>query len=144
MSSMGALPTTTPRPEPASAGDAMSPGELSGAAWRFTTAPWRLGLGVTRSAIDTGERATRALALSGERALLQLLDTVMSALIGEKVLDRVLVRVEEAGVVQHVAQHALESGVVEQIAERLLTGPELRRMLRSGFRSELPDELATQ
>lgn len=112
--------------------------------WRFTTAPWRLGVGVSRSAIGSGERAGRALARSGERTLLQLLDRLLSTLIDEGVLDRVLVRIEEAGVVEHTAQHVLESGVVEQLTERLLSGPELRRMVRSAFRSELPDELVAQ
>jgi hypothetical protein len=122
----------------------ITPGDVSGFAWRVATLPWAVGADVRRDAIDLGERAGRELASSGERAMLRLLDAVLSAEIAEEVLDRALTRVEEAGVAQRIVQRALEDGVVEQIADRLLTGPELSRIVRSAFRSELPDELVAQ
>jgi len=122
----------------------MSPGDALGFVWRLTTLPWTLGVDAGRDALATGERAGRALAPSGERALLRLLDAVMSVLTGEEVLDRVLARIEDAEVVEQIAQRVLASGMVEQVVERLLSGPELDRMLRSAFASKLPDELVAQ
>jgi hypothetical protein len=122
----------------------MSPDDLFGSAWRLTTAPLRLAVDLGRDAIDTGERVGRALTDSRERLPTRLVDGVINALIGEQVLDRVLARIEERDVAQHVAQRVLETGMVEQVVERLLSGPEVRRMLSSAFDSGLPDDVVAQ
>jgi hypothetical protein len=122
----------------------MSPDDLLGSAWRLTTAPLRLGVDLGRDAIDTGERVGRALTDSRERLPSRLIDAVINALVGEQVLDRVLARIEERDVAQHVAQRVLETGMVEQVVERLLSGPEVRRMLSSAFDSGLPDDVVAQ
>ena len=120
------------------AGDAFEP------VWRVTMLPLSIAASVGRDSIEAGERAGRAVARSGEDALLRLLDDVMDALVDSEVLDRILARIDEAAVAQHIAQHMLESGAIEQIAERLFEGPELRRMIKSAFTSELPEELVTE
>jgi hypothetical protein len=122
----------------------VKPESLLDSAWHLATLPFAVAVEAGRDAADAGERAGRALAHSGERSLLRLLDAAMDAAVSERVLDRLLARIEEAGVVQRTAQHLLENGVVDQLADRLLNGPELPRMLRAAFRSELPDEVVAQ
>jgi len=120
------------------AGDAFEP------VWRVTMLPLSIAASVGRDSIEAGERAGRAVMRSGEDAMLRLIDDVVDALLDSEVLDRILARIDEAAVAQHVAEHMLASGAAEQIAERLLEGPELRRIIKSAFTSELPEELVTE
>jgi hypothetical protein len=115
----------------------ISPLSSLSAAARITTAPLRLG-------IELAQGAAEAVAPAGERALLAALDAVVTPLMSEQAIDRVLARAETSGVAQRVVDRVLQDGVIEQIAERLLSGPELERILTAAFESALPDELIAQ
>ncbi len=45
---------------------------------------------------------------------------------------------------QRIAEHMLEDGIAEQVADRVLSGPELERILTAAFQSTLPEELIAQ
>ena len=122
----------------------ISAGSLLHTATRLATAPLRLGLEVSQEARDAALQAQRALVTTGEQASLGLLDAIVSRMMDEQVIDRVLERAEATGVAQRVVVRMLEDGMIEQIADRVLAGPELERMLAAAFRSALPEELITQ
>jgi uncharacterized membrane-anchored protein YjiN (DUF445 family) len=117
---------------------------LLASATRLALAPARLGVGLGGEAVRAGRELQRAAAGAGERGLVALIDTIVARVLDDEVIDRVLDRVEAAGLAQHVVDRILEDGVMEQIADRLLAGPELERMLAAAFRSALPDELIAQ
>ena len=113
-------------------------------AGRLTTAPLRLGAEVGQIATDAARRAQDAAVAGGERAFFAALDAVVVRMVSEDVIDRVIERVEVAGVAQRVVDRTLQDGLIEQIAERVLAGPELERIVAAAFRSALPDEVIAQ
>jgi hypothetical protein len=86
--------------------------------------------------VDAGlalERRTRsALTPAAGRLALDTLDAVLTS----DAIDRVLERIEAAGVAQHVAQRMLEDGIAEQIVTRVLQGPELDQIFTNAVDSE--------
>jgi hypothetical protein len=77
-------------------------------------------------AARTVERSARSeLLAAGGRLGLDTLDTVLAS----DALDRVLERIEAAGVAQHIVQRMLEDGIAEQIVTRALQGPELEQLI---------------
>jgi hypothetical protein len=86
--------------------------------------------------VDAGfalERRTRAaLTPAAGRLMLDALDAVLAS----DAIDRVLERIETAGVAQHVAQRMLEDGIAEQIVTRVLQGPELEQIVTNAMDSE--------
>ncbi|HEX4186551.1 MAG TPA: hypothetical protein VHY83_01515 [Solirubrobacteraceae bacterium] len=107
-------------------------GSLVGLGARGATLPLR----ATVVALDAGlavERRTRA-ALTATAGRLSL--DALDALFASDAIDRVLERVETAGVAQHVAQRMLEGGIAEQIVTGVLQGPELEEIITSALDSE--------
>jgi hypothetical protein len=86
--------------------------------------------------VDAGltlERQARmGLRAAGGRLALETLDAALAS----DAIDRVLERVEAAGVAQHVAERILEDGIAEQIITRGLQGPELDRIVIGAVDSE--------
>jgi len=123
----------------------MSPADsLLNTATRLATAPLRFAAEVGQDAIDAGREAQRAITAAGEEAFLGLVDAIVVRMVSEDVIDRVIERVEAAGVAQRVVDRMLQDGLIEQIAERVLAGPELERIVAAAFQSALPDEVIAQ
>jgi hypothetical protein len=121
-----------------------SPRSLFDAATQIATAPLRVAAYAGREARDTAKVAQEAILATGEQAFFALLDAVVTKMMEDQVIDRVLERAEAAGVAQRVVDRVLEDGVIEQIAERVLSGPEIERIVAAGFRSALPEEVIEQ
>ena len=111
---------------------------------RVASAPLKAVGGAADVARRLEREARTTLTSSAERALTAALDRVVTRMLEEDVIDHVLERAEAAGVAQRVADRILDDGIAEQIAERAFSGPELERILASAFRSALPDELIAQ
>ena len=107
-------------------------GSLFSVGARGATLPLR-GAAVIADAGLILERRTRAtLTAAAGRLALDALDAVFAS----DAIDRVLERVETAGVAQHVAQRMLEDGIAEQIVTRVLQGPELEQIVTNAVDSD--------
>ena len=117
---------------------------LAQAAARTAGLPFRVAAGLGELSMEVERQVRAALIKRGEAVVFGALDAVVSRMLEEDVIDRVLERAEATGIAQHVADRILEDEIAEQIAERLLSGPELERMLEAAFRSSLPDQLISE
>jgi hypothetical protein len=117
---------------------------LAQAAARTAGLPFRVAAGLGERGLDVERQLRAALIKRGEAVAFGALDAVVSRMLEEDVIDRVLERAEATGIAQHVADRILEDEIAEQIAERLLSGPELERILETAFRSSLPDQLISE
>jgi hypothetical protein len=117
---------------------------LAQAATRTAGLPFRVAAGIGERGLDIERQLRAAVIKRGEAVAFGALDAVVSRMLEEDVIDRVLERAEATGIAQHVADRILEDEIAEQIAERLLAGPELERILESAFRSSLPDQLISE
>lgn len=79
---------------------------------------------------------TRTAVTLGGDAIERLAGGIADALLDGPALERVLERLEAAGVAERVADRVLSYGIAEQVATRVLQGPELARLVELGMRSE--------
>jgi hypothetical protein len=107
-------------------------GSLFRVALRGGVAPVRAGGAVLGATLALEHRVRVELLSVGGKVSLDALD----ALLASDAIDRVLERVEAAGVAQHVAQRMLEDGIAEQIVTRILQGDELEQMISNAVDSE--------
>jgi hypothetical protein len=107
-------------------------GSLLGVGARGATLPLRGTVVIADAGLAFERRARAALTAAAGRLALDTLDAVLAS----DAIDRVLERVEAAGVAQHVAQRMLEDGIAEQIVVRVLQGPELEQIVTSAVDSD--------
>lgn len=111
---------------------------------RVASVPLGLAVAAGRVGLELEEQARGAISRRAEQAFYEALDAVVTRLMEDRVIDRVLERAEAAGVAQHVADRILEDGIAEQIAQRAFSGPELERILAAAFKTALPEELVSE
>jgi hypothetical protein len=111
---------------------------------RLASVPLGVALAAGRLGLELEEQARGAISRRAEQAFYEALDAIVTRLMEDRVIDRVLERAEAAGVAQHVADRILEDGIAEQIAERAFSGPELERIVAAAFKTALPDELVSE
>ncbi|HWX96050.1 MAG TPA: hypothetical protein VNZ01_04285 [Solirubrobacteraceae bacterium] len=107
-------------------------GSLVSVGARGATLPLRGAVVMAEVALALERRTRAALTEAGGRLALDALDAVLAS----DAIDRVLERVETAGVAQHVAQRMLEDGIAEQIVTRVLQGPELEQIVTNAVDSD--------
>lgn len=88
---------------------------------RVTSIPLKGAIALIDAGLAVEQRTRAALTDAGGRLALDILD---AALAGDAV-DRVLERIEAAGVAQRIAERILEDGIAEQIVALLLESEEL-------------------
>ncbi len=88
---------------------------------RITSIPLRGAATLLDTGLAIEQRTRAALIAAGGRMGLEILD---AALAGDAI-DRVLERIEAAGVAQRIAERILEDGIAEQIVALLLESEEL-------------------
>jgi hypothetical protein len=107
-------------------------GSLLSVGARGTTFPLRRAAVIVDAGLSLERRARGALTAAAGRLALDTLDAVLAS----DAIDRVLERIETAGVAQHVAQRMLEDGIAEQIVTRVLQGPELEQIVTRAVDSD--------
>jgi hypothetical protein len=78
----------------------------------------------------------RNAAALGVDAFERAVDATAGAILDGPALERVLARLEAAGVAERIADAVLRDGMVEHVAARVLKGPELARLVELGMGSE--------
>jgi hypothetical protein len=111
---------------------------------RAARAPFSGAAGVVEGGRAIERAARSEIALRLDAALVGAFDALLTRLLEDDVIDRVLDRVESAAVAQRIAERLLDDGIAEQIAERVLAGPEAERLLAATLQGPLVEETVAQ
>jgi hypothetical protein len=96
-------------------------GSVFDAGTRVTSLPLRGAVALIDAGLAVERRSRSALNAAAGRVALDTLDAVLAG----DAIDRVLERIEAAGIAQRVAERILEDGIAEQIVALLLESEEL-------------------
>jgi hypothetical protein len=107
-------------------------GSLISVGARAATLPLSGAVAIVDAGLEIERRTRSALTAAAAGLALDALDAVLAS----DAIDRVLERIETAGVAQHVAQRMLEDGIAEQIVVRVVQGPELEQIVTNAVDSD--------
>jgi hypothetical protein len=96
-------------------------GSFLDAGARVTSLPLRSATALIDAGLAVEQRTRAALTAAAGRMALDALDAMLAG----EAIDRVLERIEAAGVAQRIAERILEDGIAEQVVTLLLESEEL-------------------